>query len=128
MNFISMLSPYTFDSRLEVYTLTRTYDGVGNVDTWTLSATLWCSVVHEFKNKWTDVFVEYGQRFAKNIIYKLIVREKQRFTCAEHKFVWKAPHGDRILRPINSQIIPGHRRHQYTSIIVEDVTEMSDPT
>ncbi len=122
-----MLSPYTFDSRVEVQTLTRTYDGVGNVDTWATITTVWCCVIHEFKNKWTDVFVEYGQRFSKNPIYKLIVRERQTYTVAGHRFLWKSPWGDRVLKPINSQVVPGHRHHAYTSVIVEDITDMSTP-
>lgn len=122
-----MFSPYSFDSQVIIQTLTRTYDGVGNTDVWVNTKTLWGSIIQPSNNRYVDVFVLDGQRLAKNIIYKLVVREQQQFEYASTRFIWKSRFGNRILKPIQAQLLPGHRHSAWSAIFCEDITNMSSP-
>ena len=124
-----MISPTSFDSRITVQTVTKTYDGVGATEEWEDAPQpnpLWACLVQPTKNMWMQVQVEYQQRFNKTVIWRVIVRGKQNWDYATTRFLWNSPNmGQRVLQPFENQRLEGGRRTQYTSIMAEDVTDMA---
>jgi head-tail adaptor len=123
-----MLSPWSFDSRITVQAVTKTFDGLNSTETWNDVETIWGSLIQLTQEKQMKVVMEYGQRFSKNIYYKLVVRGRKAFSFSDTRFLYQSPtDGVRTLKPIESVRIPGSRHDQYTGMWVEDVTDVAVP-
>ena len=130
-------SPLWFDTQVQVKEVTKSYDGLGDTETWVdigpvdpktglpTVKKLWCSFQQPTKNLYMSVQVQYGQRFNKTTIWRMVVREKQDWNYATTRFLWDSPNkGQRVMQPVENVRFEGSRHTAYASILVEDVTDL----
>ena len=58
-----MISPWSFDSRIIVQSVTKDFDGLNATETWKDVETIWGSLIQLTATAEMKVVVEYGQRF-----------------------------------------------------------------
>ena len=120
-----MPAPWAFDTQVQVQTVTKTYDGLGTTETFTNGDLLFACVCEPTKNMYMHVNIVDQQRFNKTTIYRLIVRNKQNFSYSDTRFLWTTPNdGVHILKPFENQRLEGSRHTAYTSMLVEDITDL----